>query len=369
MSQVYRVTLPVNDLGKAVRFYQRLLGVDGERSGVAWHHFQLGSMMLGLYDPQAEGDPPLPATIAPLFLAFDEMPVQMHLRAQQLGAQWVDPQMGKLSTGETGFAMRDPFGNALCMVDSRTMLWATNRASRTRVEPVSRAPVLMFQQDFLNAVKGGELARVKELVSLDPDLVNLCDAEGVSALLLAAYKRHERIAAYLLALRHELTVWEAAAMGVTDTLARLLDEEPHKLDQPACDGFLPLGLACFFGQEEAVELLLARGADVRRASRNRMAAYPINSALTQAPAERAIAILHRLLRAGADPNAAQVRGHTPLHQAANRGLHDVVELLLMTGADPTARADNGATPADLARAAGHQDVLHLLGAYRERQRA
>ncbi|HUP91243.1 MAG TPA: ankyrin repeat domain-containing protein [Solimonas sp.] len=369
MTKLFRVTVPVTDLSLAVRFYQRLLGIDGERSGVAWHSFQLGAMVLACYDPEADGDPPLPALQAPIYLGFDDLPVQMHLRAQHLGARHVDAQISKLPSGEMGFAMRDPFGNALCMVESRNIIWGQRHSARAQPAPVAKAPVLMFQQDFLNAVKGGEFARVKELVALDAELANLSDHEGVSALLLAAYKRNERIATYLMGLRESLSIWEAAAMGAIEPLRQLLDERPELVNATASDGFLPLGLACFFGHEDAVRLLLERGADVNLASRNRMAAYPVNSAMTHAPPERAVAILHLLLRAGADVNARQCRGHTPLHQAASRGASEVVELLLAAGADAGARADNGATPADLARAGRLTDTMALLARYGERQRA
>ena len=44
--------------------------------------------------------------------------------------------------------------------------------------------VMLFEKDFLNAVKGGEMARVKELIALDPDLAFISDASGISVLLL-----------------------------------------------------------------------------------------------------------------------------------------------------------------------------------------
>ena len=67
-----------------------------------------------------------------------------------------------------------------------------------------------------------------------------------------------------------------------------------------------------------------------------------------------------LLTAGADVNAVQRDGYTPLHAAAQHGDDELVELFLSAGADPAARIADGSTPADLAEAAGHPDVARRL---------
>ena len=64
--------------------------------------------------------------------------------------------------------------------------------------------------------------------------------------------------------------------------------------------------------------------------------------------------------AGADVNATQHGGYTPLHEAAQHGDVEMVELFLSAGADPTIAVSDGGTPADLADAAGHGDVARRL---------
>jgi ankyrin repeat protein len=53
-------------------------------------------------------------------------------------------------------------------------------------------------------------------------------------------------------------------------------------------------------------------------------------------------------------------GRTPLHYAANEGLHDEAARLLEGGADPNARDDNGWTPLHFAAQSGALEVAARL---------
>ncbi|HEY6430138.1 MAG TPA: ankyrin repeat domain-containing protein [Acidimicrobiales bacterium] len=64
--------------------------------------------------------------------------------------------------------------------------------------------------------------------------------------------------------------------------------------------------------------------------------------------ESQCATIGRLLAAGADPNAADKGGSTPLHRAVRNRCAGAVEVLLAGGADPLRDNGRGSTPTKLA---------------------
>ncbi len=100
----------------------------------------------------------------------------------------------------------------------------------------------------------------------------------MSELLQAVYRGDQARVDELLAAGSPLDVFEAAAVGKTERLRELLDQDPSVANAWATDGFQPLGLASFFGHFDAVQLLVERGAEVNSASRNQMKVMPLHSA-------------------------------------------------------------------------------------------
>ena len=98
--------------------------------------------------------------------------------------------------------------------------------------------------------------------------------------------------------------------------------------------------------------LIARGGDVR--SRNRRGGEPLHYAADGMPGSpwwdptAQAAIVACLIGAGADPNAADKSGVTPLHRAVRTRCTGAVRALLKGGADPRRRNRHGSTPMLLA---------------------
>ena len=67
-----------------------------------------------------------------------------------------------------------------------------------------------------------------------------------------------------------------------------------------------------------------------------------------------------LLEAGADPDAVQRGGWTPLHSAAHNGDARTVELLLAHGAGQAALDDDGRSVADMAAESGDDETIAAI---------
>lgn len=211
---------------------------------------------------------------------------------------------------------------------------------------------------FLEAVSMGDIARVRELLAVEPSLAEARTDGGVSAVLLACYYQEPGIARLVAAQKSELDVFELAVLGEVERLERLLDEDPGQAQAFSNDGYQPLHLAAFFSQPEVSRLLLARGARVFEVARNDMRIQPLHAAA----AAGQLVICEMLLEAGADPNARQTRGFMPLHAAGQNGDIELIRLLLAHGAEREAKSKEGKTAYDYAIEKGHQAAAALLAA-------
>jgi ankyrin repeat protein len=165
----------------------------------------------------------------------------------------------------------------------------------------------------------------------------------MSEALQALYQGDEQKARELLPSDDELTVFEAAAFGRTERLARILDDDSEQAHAFSGDGFTALHLAIFGGQEDAMRLLLERGADPNALSTSDIAKVP---PLGTAAFVRSVPLARLLLDSGADPNGRGEGGFTALHSAAQNEDEELARLLLERGADPNLAAGDGRRPAD-----------------------
>ena len=178
----------------------------------------------------------------------------------------------------------------------------------------------------------------------------------VSEILQAKYRGNNARVEELLRTAPALNIFEAAATGQTARVRELLAANPSLVNAYAPDGFHPLGLAAFFGNETTVEALLQAGADVNQQSREAMKV----SALHSAVAARRPDIARMILAKGANPNLRGQAGITVFHEVAVIGEMDLAEILLTHGADVNAQDNSGKTPLAHASAAKNDAMVTWL---------
>jgi ankyrin repeat protein len=137
----------------------------------------------------------------------------------------------------------------------------------------------------------------------------------------------------------------------------LLAAEPWLVDAEDKYGETPLHLAADLGDGPWVAFLLAHGASPKGA-RGVRKKTPLHRAA--GGVKENCAVVRMLIARGADPNAKDLLGRTPLHEAARAGFSDVAKVLLENGADAAAKNDAGHAPIAEATRYGHPRVAKLL---------
>jgi len=210
-------------------------------------------------------------------------------------------------------------------------------------------------EEFITAVKSNDASKVSEFLSENPSLIDAKSGDN-SAILTAIYYGAKDVTHVLLENGVKLSYFEAVAAGCFEVVLNLLTNDPALLNCYSHDGFTALGLAAFFGHRDLVAELLARGADVHAISHNPMKVLALHSSV----AHQHVEISEILIQHGADINAKQQEGFTPLLEAVQNGQLNMVQMLIKHRADVNLAKDDGVSPLALARQLGRVEVTDLL---------
>jgi quercetin dioxygenase-like cupin family protein len=212
--------------------------------------------------------------------------------------------------------------------------------------------------EFWDAIRAGEVDKVRELLARDRSLVNAKTEAGFSAVIVAKVRGQEAVLREILAAEPSLDIHDAAYIGDVRAARRILEADPSQLEAFSGDGFTALDLASYFGHRDLVAFLLERGARAEHEIRNEN----LFTALTGAVAEGHREIAKMLLDHGANANHRYAGGASPLITASFNGDPEMVKLLLAHGARADVVNDAGRTPANVAADRGHGDIVTMLRA-------
>ena len=152
----------------------------------------------------------------------------------------------------------------------------------------------------------------------------------------------------------QVTVVSGDIQAVEDLLAKGADvNAKNELGASA------LHAAAVFGLKDIAELLIEKGADVNNKAESSMWDEGM-TALHGSCIKGQKAVAELLIAKDADVNAKSKNGYTPLHIAAMRGYRDVAELFIAKGADINAKDNEGRTALSLAKEHGCGEVIELL---------
>ncbi len=234
------------------------------------------------------------------------------------------------------------------------------------------------EMKLLDAAWAGDEATIKQVLTTKTDLVNVGASRGVcrqrsdfhegdTALHLAAVRGHRGVVDFLFSLKasarvaasNGVTALHCAAKGGHHQIVNMLLERGANVNTADAAGRTPLHEAAIGGHPEVQQALASAGADSNVKDREG------NTALHEAARACSEPLVRLLAANGANLNDTNNQQRTPLHVAILSADHSaeshvnrqrrggreattqLVKLLLSLGADPNALDARGETPLDL----------------------
>ena len=158
---------------------------------------------------------------------------------------------------------------------------------------------------------------------------------------------------YVSTAQNNTNVFEVARKGTIEEAKQLLKANPKAFNVVNEEGFSPLTLACYRGNNEVAKLIIENGGDINHKS---LSGTPLMASIVKGNND----MISFLLLKNADVNLTDETGITALMYAAMFKNKNAVMLLLQKNADKTKIDAKGKTAFEYAVFSGQEEIINLL---------
>ena len=148
-------------------------------------------------------------------------------------------------------------------------------------------------------------------------------------------------------------IFDIARKGTVEQAKEVLKTNPKALNSVNDDGYSPLILACYRGNNEVVKFLIDKGCDVNQSS---SMGTPLMAAVVKGNMEAA----KLLLLKNANPNNTDNNGTTALIYATSVKNYELVALLVEAKANPDLKDNRGNSAFDYAILLNDDKLIETL---------
>ncbi len=149
------------------------------------------------------------------------------------------------------------------------------------------------------------------------------------------------------------SVFDIARKGSLTEIEELFKLNARAINEVNANGFTPLILACYSGNNNVAQFLIRKGCDINYKS-------PMGNALMAAVVRGNLEMVTYLLTQKANIDETDDNGVTALMFAIQFTNVELVQLLLKNKADKTIVDKNGKTAFEYAVSSGNEEIINLL---------